>query len=437
MFRATVPFLLLLASACATSAPKKAEALSERLEPRAEKEEDLSHAFADETPAPSPEKVKAQPPPPLPDPFADFRGLLERGGRALSAHQLDDAEAKLVQAARLSGGLTGEERYRAHEALTRLALARSNADDALGSAREWLEACGPEKAEACRAAALQSLLHVEKLKGPAAAKAKALHDGLQKADACLDQAERSGLAPKCVAEAEKTAHADQDGYLLARVALVKALAEKGEAKRAAALEHAVASCTEMQCAELRRKALAALVAKDLEKKNPDLALKHALVDLQVHVARLPEPLRPWGRPPELDRVCAQVDLAKGAGACRKAEKQALGTLTFKDFSTAKSGEGLSADAVREVNEHYAPLMQECLGEQARRLTPPDAERYQVRWTVFPDGRVGDAHLRRDQDESELAKCLRKQFVVWRYPRYEGEWQHVEQSYTVTAVERRR
>jgi hypothetical protein len=81
-------------------------------------------------------------------------------------------------------------------------------------------------------------------------------------------------------------------------------------------------------------------------------------------------------------------------------------------------------------------LQDCLAEQARRMTPPDAQRFDVRWVVVNDGRVAEAHLRRDLDDVPLAHCLRAQFAAWRYPRYEGEYQHVEQSFTVTATERR-
>jgi hypothetical protein len=112
-------------------------------------------------------------------------------------------------------------------------------------------------------------------------------------------------------------------------------------------------------------------------------------------------------------------------------------LTFHDYSReAPSGEGLSAEQVSMVNEHFAPLLQDCLVEQAKRMTPPDAQRFEVRWVVFNDGRVGEAHLRRDLDQTPLAKCLRAQFAGWRYPRYEGEYQNVEQAFTVTANERR-
>jgi hypothetical protein len=70
------------------------------------------------------------------------------------------------------------------------------------------------------------------------------------------------------------------------------------------------------------------------------------------------------------------------------------------------------------------------------MTPPDAQRFEVRWVVVNDGRVAEPHLRRDLDEIPFAKCVKAQFAEWRYPRYEGEYQNVEQSFTVTATERR-
>ena len=138
----------------------------------------------------------------------------------------------------------------------------------------------------------------------------------------------------------------------------------------------------------------------------------------------------------LDQTCVSYDTAHSSGSCRALERKVLGRWTFHDFSKEQGRDGLSADQVRMVNEHFAPLLQECLAEQARRMTPPDAQRFDVRWVVFNDGRVGEVHLRKDLDESLLARCLRTQFNGWRYPRYEGEYQNVEQSFTVTAVERR-
>ena len=61
------------------------------------------------------------------------------------------------------------------------------------------------------------------------------------------------------------------------------------------------------------------------------------------------------------------------------------------------------------------------------------ERYTVRWTVRNDGRISEVLLdRRESNEGPLARCMRSQMAVWRYPRYEGELQHVEQSFLVTA-----
>jgi hypothetical protein len=70
------------------------------------------------------------------------------------------------------------------------------------------------------------------------------------------------------------------------------------------------------------------------------------------------------------------------------------------------------------------------------MTPPDAQKFDVRWVVFSDGRVGEAHLRKDIDTWPLADCLRAQFVNWRYPRFEGDYQDVGQSFTVHANEYR-
>ncbi|WP_206688952.1 hypothetical protein, partial [Streptococcus pseudopneumoniae] len=82
----------------------------------------------------------------------------------------------------------------------------------------------------------------------------------------------------------------------------------------------------------------------------------------------------------------------GAGSCRKLERQLTTTLSFRDFSKDKSGQGLPADVVKTVNDHFAPMLQSCLEAQARRLTPPDSMTYDVQWTVSNEGRVTEVHL---------------------------------------------
>lgn len=379
-------------------------------------------------------KPKVQPPPPLPNPAQAFEGAMAQAQRA---KQPAEVEAALKEAVRQADGLTGEERHRAHEAEASFWVHQGDGAKANEATRRWLDACGPEKADACRGSALATWAQVAKLEGAPAPKLAAEVAARVKAETCAAQAEKTARALPCLVEAERTGHARKDAFVVARIALARALTEQHDAKRAPLLRKVDHACTKVQCAALRRRALTALVALDLAANDVNAALKHALADLQVNLEALPASQRLWGRTAELDAVCAKVDASRGAGTCRKAEREVTGGLTFRDYAQQRVGEGLSADLVREVNEHFGPLMQECLAEQARRLVPPDIQRYELRWIVFNDGRVGEAHLRRDLDESDLAKCVRRQFVSWRYPRYDGEWQNVEQSYTVSAVERRR
>jgi len=153
----------------------------------------------------------------------------------------------------------------------------------------------------------------------------------------------------------------------------------------------------------------------------------------VVLSTLPEAERRWARTPEWDAACRAYEEKAGAGAGRAMEQRLLGTYVFTDFSRRTSGDGLDGDTVRTVNAHYEPLLQPCLAEQARRLVAPDAMEFMVYWMVFNDGRVGEVHLRRDLDETPLAKCLKGSFSDWRYPRYQGEWQHVEQKFMVRAT----
>jgi hypothetical protein len=223
---------------------------------------------------------------------------------------------------------------------------------------------------------------------------------------------------------------------LTRAALVKAISEPAEARRVALLERVVSLCERVQCATPRRKALLALVAIEQSGKHVEAALAHALKEASIGASTLPEPQRAWSRPVRVDQLCAQYDATAGAGACRKLEKQHTGSWSFKDFSLTKSGQpGLSADQVKLVNEHYSPPLKACLDEQARKLIAPDQAEYEVRWVVFNDGRVGEVHLQPDAEVSPLAACLRRQFSLWRYPRFDGEWQNVAQRFTVTASTR--
>jgi hypothetical protein len=239
-----------------------------------------------------------------------------------------------------------------------------------------------------------------------------------------------------MARVTAAARAAHDEVLEAEAALARALVETPVAKKVTLLEKVEKGCpTAPGCVEVKRRALQALAQLAHEAGDVERAVTLVVKEGQLLASTLEPELRLWARPAELDALCARLD-SKAAGSCRTLEKQVAGTLTYRDFSKDKAGTGLSGDQVRAVNEHYGPLLQDCLSEQARRMVPPDAQRFEVRWVVHNDGHVRDAHLRRDLDATPLALCVRKQFSSWRYPRFEGEFQNVEQSFTVMATMRR-
>lgn len=416
--------------ACATSKPPPPVTAA-----AAPEENTLASAFEPEQTAVAP-TVTAKPLPPLADVRAPFKDAVDASARALSAKDVDAARTEAARAMKEATTLGVPERVKAAELSFKVAIGSGAAEDAQRAARTWRSTCAGDGLDACRAAALNALVSTSRL-DPSTT--RALRDevaDVQKAEACFKASERARKPERCFAEAEKTAKEQRDELLLARASFVRALAAP-EPRQLAMLSAVGQSCDAPACVVVRRRALAQLVFRARTEKKLEDAARFALKDAQAFATLAAESERLWARPPETDVVCAALDGANGPGACRKLEKQLTGGWTFKDFSKDKARDGLSADQVRTVNEHYAPLLQECLSAQARRLKPPDAVRYELRWIVFNDGRVGEVHFKNPAaDESQLGACLRSQFESWRYPRYDGEWQHVEQSFTISAVERR-
>lgn len=425
--------LLLSLAACATpSATQTQQGGTTDPSGGAPSQEELSAAFDPEREKP---KAEVKPPPPPPDPSANFKAALAEGQAALKAKDLARAREQAATAVREAAGLDGEARFQAGQLAFKVAQAGGDAAASEAAATAWRLACGPEKVDACRGAALAALASVAKLKDADKQLGKQVKE-LQDAELCAAKAEKGAPKNACEPTAVRVSARDDDTFIATRVLLGQALREEAEGRQVALLEKTVASCEKPQCAGLRRKALGKLIAHARQKNDVDGAAKYALAEVKVIAGSTPEPLRVYARTPMLDQACVSYDTAHGAGSCRALEKQTLGFWTFHDYSRTPPSQGLTPDQVRMVNEHYAPLLQECLSDQAKRMIPPDAQRFEVRWLVFNDGRVGEAHLRKDLDEWPLAKCLRAQFGAWRYPRYEGEFQHVQQSFTVTAVERR-
>jgi hypothetical protein len=396
--------------------------------------EDLATAW-DKQPEKAPVAPVRPPEEPKIDRAAGFKSALADATSALKSKRYDDARAAAQKALTEASSLDGEARLSAFSVAQKIEVGSQSTDAAERNARDWLLACGPEKLDACRTAALNALAAVAKMKGADKKLGKRVTE-LRDAEVCALKAEKAPKPAPCEPTAQRLAHQQKDELLAQRLLLGQALREDDEAKQVKLLERAEAACDKPQCAGLRRRALARLIAHARNANDVDGAVKLALREVQIIAEVLPETERTWSRTAMLDQTCVSFDTAHGAGSCRALEKKTLGRWTFHDYSRDTAGEGLSADQVRMVNDHFGPLLQECLSEQAKRMTPPDAQRFEVRWVVFNDGRVGEAHLRKDLDATPLANCLRSQFVTWRYPRYDGEFQNVEQAFTVTASERR-
>jgi hypothetical protein len=401
-------------------------------EPSPAAPEAFTNAWAPpEAPTPTAAPRSVDEAPAVVDRRGPFREAMRTATTALGAKRYDDARAAAVVANAEATALHGAERDQAGQLAFRIETAAGEPVKATSAALAWLRRCGPEQLERCRANARAAL------KASGGPGASALATRLTDAERCVSNALRDPTATACLSHSEATAAAADDTVLQSQALLARALAEKAEARKVLLLEKLEHTCpTAPGCVPVRRRALQRLAALAQASGELERALGFLIKDAQLLAATQEPELKAWARPAELDALCRRVDSAKTSGTCRGLEKQLAGGWTFRDYSKDKAGTGLTAEVVRSVNEHYSPLLQECLAEQARRMTPPDAQRFEVYWVVHNDGHVRDAHLRRDLDATPLAVCVRKQFSTWRYPRFDGEFQNVTQSFTVTATTQR-
>jgi hypothetical protein len=438
--------LLFLGVACAgsqTGPPDTARSSgrTDRIPPtRQATQEELAAAFDPDAPLPA---AKPKPPTPPQAPVVDeqwaafdaraaeVRQALGQGDGA-RAQELASELAKLVPQGGPGAGAQAAE-------LTFLAGRLAQGEPSADLATRWLLSCGPEEVAACRQAALAALAEAQPNKK---GKAAEFPRKLKAADDCLSRAEgsarRARELPSCLDDAQREYAQLGDLLMVQRALVLRALHEGRDEKRRAQatsmLTRAEARCTAPRCAKERMAALARLAQWQLADKKLGPALRTALAEVKLNATLLPAPGRLYARTPSLDAVCQALDAEQGPGACRKEERALRAEATFRDFSRERvEGEGMSMEVVREVNAHFGVTLEPCLTAEASRLLPPAMERYHVRWTVLNDGRVGEVTMeRRDLNQGPLAQCLREQFKVWRYPQYDGEWQHVEQMFLVSA-----
>lgn len=325
------------------------------------------------------------------------------------------------------------------EARVRVALADKAFAEALTLARRWLLSCGPTETDGCRKKALAATEQAaEGLAGKAELQKKVALT--RKDDECVRMVERQATAelPPCAAEALRRYRESRDRLMVARLLLAGALAQaddpKAFAKALGPLARAESACLEPRCREVRRRSLRARALLELRLGRPEESVRTAIREMALAKESETPEAQLYGFSQSLGRACAALDQAKGEGACRKLEKKLAGKFSFRDYSRGPpSGQGLTPEEVREVNTHFGVLLGECLLSEARRPGPPGVTRYAVRWVVVNEGRVEQVHLEpRAAEESLVGDCIRRQFAVWRYPRFEGEFQHVEQTFTVGA-----
>lgn len=372
---------------------------------------------------------------------AKLKDLLVGGKRALSRKEFDDAKTIAQGAIEVAADLSPTEQTQAIELSYKVAVAVADVAGAVRQAERWLKSCGPDKVDACRAKAIAALKGVGKIKGASAATLNEKLKAVKDADTCVTQGEAKRQAAPCLDQALGFYKRQKDKLMVARVAWVKASAALADPKKSgdvdALLKKVDAECTEARCASLRRKALKTAASLALAAGDAEGAATASLKEMRLGALVLPADRRPYARSPEVDKYCAAYDAKAGAGACRKLEKKLNGEWVFRDFSAGKGAKEFPADKVKSVNEHFNCLLQECLTLEAERLTPPEQVVYDVHWSVTNDGRVGEVGLgRKDQEAGPMLACLKRQFLVWRYPKYVGELQHVEQRFTVSAHERR-
>lgn len=409
---------------------------------------ELARAFEPEQGPLETEKGPGGAPRAAADPSAEARATFAAHAAAakqlIASRRLQQAASALAELSSAAESMGPAERRQVAQLSFQWAEVSKDAKASRRAAEKWLFSCGPEQVDACRGRALAALASLGRGKGPEAAATREKLSKLRAADSCLRKVEAAARSkarpPACAEGAIGTYRKWGDKLMQARVQLAKGLSALGEGREEEAVtffSRAEQDCQEPRCLAVRRASLRQLGWLRLRTGQLPAAARAMLSEMRLHATTLPAEQRGYARTKEVEQACAALDAKEGGGSCRRLEENLFGELTFRDFSQENAGPELTAARVREVNEHFSVLLQECLTSEAERLTPPASVTYEVRWMISFQGRVEQVRLgQKDQDSSPLADCLRRQFERWRYPRYQGENQHIEQRFTVNARERR-
>jgi hypothetical protein len=361
----------------------------------------------------------------------ELAARVEDARRAQEGGDLEGAAAAARDIFKLLKGVPPTAQQQALQRVHGIAQARGDEGMARRAAERWLLSCGPDKVKACQNRALAAMEEAG-LEGKVA-KLRSGEDCLERAEAVAERGE--GNLPGCLSGAIAAFRSAGDRLMAARGMLAQARVKAHDApprKVVALMEPVAKACAEPRCADVQRGAQKALAQAYLKLDDPAAAVRAAFREAQFRSQLLPLEERPYARSRDLDQACTALEAKSGPGACRKLEKATIGRYFFHDFSRqTEPGTGLPREKVKMVNDHYGVSLEECFTAEAARLPPHQTETYRIRWTILNDGRVDAPRLdRRDQDSGPLGQCLRDRLRIWRYPKYRGEWQNVEQDFKI-------
>lgn len=191
-----------------------------------------------------------------------------------------------------------------------------------------------------------------------------------------------------------------------------------------------AGLCEQACPPGRRKLLGR-TAKLMERKDQLVGAYKLFAEINAEkIKDLPGERRRYGRSDDLVRVCQKLRRQAGAPACDRLEKEAVGFVTFRDFSAGPVRAKLSPEEMGEVHAEYLPLLSGCLARAARMGEVEAGEAYELDWAVHNDGRAVRFKCSPEIDGLELGRCFRRALDMFRYPRYRGERRNVTVPLTV-------
>jgi hypothetical protein len=372
---------------------------------------------------------------------SEFRARVAELKAQLKASHNDEAGQLVALLDKQAESLGPSEQQEAADLAFQVAAKAEDHRKMRTSADRWLLSCGPDRVASCRQKALSAFEKAAR-GPPRSASSEERLKQIRKADHCLQAIESGGKTasvPACLADATDLYRRIGDHLMLARALFLRGVADAANEKKLISsiseLGYADSACDEARCASQRRKVLERLIDLNARAGDVEEAAKAAIRAMEIaNTARSSEPL--YARTRAVEQTCARLDDKSGPGTCRALEKRLTGHYTFHDFTKERAGDSLPPEKVHQVGREYGVLIDECLRAEAERMTPPAVATYTVRWVVNNSGLIEQLHMeKKDLDDGALANCLRKQASIWRYPRTNGELQHIEQAFTIRATER--